>query len=121
VPLPTPLETSLLSSHAGTKRKEVEVEIGPRRLAVKLGWWGGVVDGELQRRCKAGEALWTLSGAELQVRLPCVWESSESDSGDRGPKFVGKQPAIVTVFCVACRECVCTVCYKHAVDFEAVC
>ncbi|CAD7697348.1 unnamed protein product, partial [Ostreobium quekettii] len=53
-----------------TKARDVSVTIKPDRLAVKLGWYGRVVDGPLFRRCKASESLWIFEGVEVYVMMP---------------------------------------------------
>ncbi|GMH32670.1 hypothetical protein BSKO_00504 [Bryopsis sp. KO-2023] len=54
----------------GTKVKEIIVDVTPARLAVKLGWYGRVVDGPLYRRCKSGESMWVLEDDEVHIVLP---------------------------------------------------
>jgi hypothetical protein len=54
----------------GTKVSELQVEITPTRLMVKLHWYGRVVDGPLFRRCKAREAVWVLQDDEVALMIP---------------------------------------------------
>jgi hypothetical protein len=54
----------------GTKVSELQVEITPTRLMIKLHWYGRVVDGPLFRRCKAREAVWVLQDDEVAVMIP---------------------------------------------------
>lgn len=53
----------------GTKLSEVKVQIEPKHLSVRLGWFGRVVDGPLHRRCKSSESLWVLEDDELHIIL----------------------------------------------------
>jgi len=46
----------------GTKRHEVQVDISPSRLCLRLTWCGRVVDGPLTRRVKARESVWVMEG-----------------------------------------------------------
>ena len=55
---------------AGTAAGEVTVQVTATRLEVRLGWFGRVFAGPLQRRCKAGESWWLLEDDEIHVLLP---------------------------------------------------
>ena len=54
----------------GTKAKDVEVQVTPTRLLVKLRWYGRVFDGPLSRRCKASESWWILDDDRVEICLP---------------------------------------------------
>lgn len=60
------------NSPAGTKSKQMTVNIQPGRLRLSLDWCGRVVDGPLHRRVKASEALWALAGGTVQVQATSV-------------------------------------------------
>ena len=54
----------------GTNVSELQVEITPTRLMVKLHWYGRVVDGPLCRRCKAREVMWVLQDDDVALMIP---------------------------------------------------
>ena len=54
----------------GTNVSELQVEITPTRLMVKLHWYGRVVDGPLVRRCKAREVMWVLQDDDVALMIP---------------------------------------------------
>lgn len=45
---------------AGTRKKDIIVDIKPTRLTIRLGWYGRVVNGPLHKRVKATDCYWAL-------------------------------------------------------------
>lgn len=64
--------------HSGTGKQEIQVELQPLSLSVKLSWQGSpFLSGTLRRRIKSGEAVWCLEGEDdkgefglLHIMLP---------------------------------------------------
>jgi len=55
--------TATVKLPAGTRASELAVRVTPTHISLTLAWHGRVLDGPLARRCKAGEAVWSLDSA----------------------------------------------------------
>jgi hypothetical protein len=66
--------TAVVRLPAGTRASELAVRVTPTHVSLSLSWHGRVLDGPLARRCKAGEAVWSLDadagGCALTLLLP---------------------------------------------------
>jgi CS domain len=78
--------SAFLTLPAGTRAKDVTVDITPTHLVVRLGWYGRVLDGVLHRPVKAREAQWCLEDEDLHLLLPKdgaqVWWKALFEGGE---------------------------------------
>ncbi|CAG9466502.1 unnamed protein product [Pedinophyceae sp. YPF-701] len=53
----------------GTRGKDVKVDIAAKRLGISLSWLGELLEGPLERPCRASDALWALEHSDKDETL----------------------------------------------------